>query len=191
MNVNRDTDDATLLRAVADADEAALRILFDRHAPWLSARLRRRCNDDEVVADVLSDTFVAVWRGAGRFRADGDPAAWLWGIAVRRLVSRLRGRPLPEPRTSDELDACAEPLASAEDALLLQVEHGDIGTALGSLSPELRAAVRATVLDGLTTREAARLLGIPQGTLKGRLRRAKAELRTALAAQAGAYGGSA
>lgn len=75
--MSHDHDDATLPRAIAGGDEAALRLLYDRHAPWLSIRLRRRCNDEEVVADVLSDTFVAVWRGAGRFRSDGEPAAWL------------------------------------------------------------------------------------------------------------------
>ena len=61
------------------------------------------------------------------------------------------------------------------------VEYGDLGTALDRLSPELRAVVQATVLDGLTTREAARLLGIPSGTVKTRMMRAKAQLREALA----------
>jgi RNA polymerase sigma-70 factor (ECF subfamily) len=68
-----------------------------------------------------------------------------------------------------------------EDEVLIGVEHGDLGTALGRLSPELRAVVQATVLDGLTTREAATLLGIPQGTVKTRAARARRELREALA----------
>ena len=182
VTVDRHRDDASLLRAVAEHDEGALRLLFDRHAPWLAARLRMRCNDDEVVADVLSDTFVAVWRGAGGFRSDGEVGAWLWGICIRRLVSRLRGRPAPEPHRAEDLDAWASPLASAEEEVLLGVEHSDLGLALRGLSPELRAVVQATILDGLTTREAAQLLGIPQGTLKGRLRKAKSEMRTALVA---------
>jgi RNA polymerase sigma-70 factor (ECF subfamily) len=165
---------------VAHGDERSLRLLFERHAPWLSIRLRHRCNDAEVVEDVLSDTFVAVWKGARRFRGEGDVAAWIWGIAAKRLVSRLRGRSVPEPWAADALDARSEPLASAEEHVLLGVEHGDLGRALSGLSPELRAVVQATVLDGLSTREAASLLGIPQGTLKGRLRKAKAELRAAL-----------
>lgn len=173
-------DDAALLRAVHAGDEAALRRLFELHAPWLGARLRRRCADEEVVADVLSDTFVAVWRGAGSFRGDGDAAAWIWGICIRRLVSRLRGRPAPEPRTHEALDGDAPPLLSAEEEVLLGVEHGDVGSALADLSPELRAVIQATVLDGLSTREAAHLLGLPHGTLKGRLRKAKAELRSAV-----------
>jgi RNA polymerase sigma-70 factor (ECF subfamily) len=183
--VSDDRDDAALLSAIARGDEGALRTLFARHSPWLGVRLARRCADEEVVADVLSDTFVAAWRGAGRYRGDGEAAAWLWGIAVRRLVSRLRGRPAPEPHAADALDAVATPLASAEDEVLLGVEHGDLGASLRRLSPELRAAVQATILDGLSTREAARLLGIPQGTLKGRLRRATREMRADLVTEGG------
>ena len=69
---------------------------------------------------------------------------------------------------------------SAEEQVLLGVEHGDLGNALAGLSAELRAVVQATILDGLTTREAARLLGISPGTVKTRLMRAKAQLRGAL-----------
>jgi RNA polymerase sigma-70 factor (ECF subfamily) len=56
-----------------------------------------------------------------------------------------------------------------------------VGTALDRISPELREVLRATVVDGLTTRETARLLGIPEGTVKSRALRARAELRSALA----------
>jgi RNA polymerase sigma-70 factor (ECF subfamily) len=64
--------------------------------------------------------------------------------------------------------------------VLVGVEHGDLAGALASLSPELRSVVQATVLDGLTTKEAARLLGIPRGTVKSRMARARVELRGAL-----------
>ena len=98
------------------------------------------------------------------------------GIGVRRLIDHLRragvrGR-LPEPEFS--------PVLSAEETLLSGVEYGDVAGALNRLSPELRAVVQATVLDGLTTREAARLLGIPAGTVKTRMMRAKPLLREAL-----------
>ncbi len=71
-------------------------------------------------------------------------------------------------------------LLSAEDELLVAVEHGDVGLALGRLSPELRMVVQATLLDGLTCQEAGRLLGIPSGTVKTRMMRAKREMREAL-----------
>jgi DNA-directed RNA polymerase specialized sigma24 family protein len=50
-----------MVRAVASADVDALRCLYDRHVPWLVARLRSRCSDDVVVADAVEDTFLAAW----------------------------------------------------------------------------------------------------------------------------------
>src|SRR4029077_13843965 len=83
--------DEVLLLAVAERDMGAFRTLYERHAGWLAVRLARRCNDGDLVADAVQDTFVAVWQRPRGFRGDGDVAAWLWGIAIR-LVSRLRAR---------------------------------------------------------------------------------------------------
>ncbi len=169
--------DDELLRAVAAGDRSALRVLFERHAPWLTLRLGRRCADSGLVDETVADTFLAVWRSAGNYRGDGEVGAWLWSIARRRLVSRLRAR-VPVPTLL--LDARARATRSAEDQVLVGIEHGDLGLALQRLSPELRAVLQATVLDGLTTREAARLLGIPTGTVKTRAMRARAVLREEL-----------
>ncbi|MCL1870280.1 MAG: RNA polymerase sigma factor [Promicromonosporaceae bacterium] len=174
--------DADLLAQVAAGDERALRELVERHWAWLSLRLRRRTSDDELAASALQDTFVAVWRSAGRYRGDGDVGAWLWGIAIRQLVSRLRVRGGPTPVSDATAGALCPVVRSAEDELLLAVEHGDVGSALRGLSPELRQAIQATVVDGLTTREAARLLGVPAGTVKSRVRLAKARMRAQLLA---------
>ena len=172
-----ESSDAELVEAIArNEDRDALRVLYDRHAPWLMARLRRRCADPGMVAEVVQDTFVAVWRGAGRFRGQGEVGAWIWGIGIRQLVGHLRKR-VPTPVDAPPRDQLQ---VSAEDQVLLAVEHGDLAGALSRLSPELRAVVQATVLDGLTTREAGRLLGIPTGTVKTRMMRARIELRGAL-----------
>ncbi len=178
MQDGAERSDAELMRAVADGDSGALRVLYERHAPWLSVRLTRRCNDPGLVAEVLQDTFVATWRGAGGFRGDGAVGAWLWGVAIRRLVSRLRKRGPRDEVPSPDIRSGSE--TSAEERVLAGVEYGDVGLALARLSPEMRAVVQATVLDGLTTREAAQLLGIPRNTVKTRLHRAKAQLRREL-----------
>lgn len=167
--------DEELLSAIAEGDGGALRELYARHAPWLILRLSRRFADPTVVDEVVQDTFLAVWRGAARYSGRGDVAAWIWGIGIHRLVDRLRRT----PRQPLLARAAAEP--SAEDRVLLGIEHGDLAGALSQLSPELRAVIQATVLDGLTTREAGHLLGVPQGTVKTRLMRARRELREALA----------
>ncbi|MFF8587191.1 RNA polymerase sigma factor [Streptomyces althioticus] len=177
--------DGELLRAVtADGDRRAFEELYRRYAPWLTARMRTRCADAALVDDVVQETFLAVWRGTARWREDAagsDAAGWLWRIASRRLVDALRGagargrlrQALARLRHRDE--------ASAEERVLAGVEHGDLAGALVRLSPELRAVLQATVVDGLTTREAAVLLGIPPGTVKTRAMRARRQLREALA----------
>jgi RNA polymerase sigma-70 factor (ECF subfamily) len=168
--------DEVLLAAVAERDMAAFRVLYDRHAGWLAVRLARRCNDRDVVADAVGDTFVAVWQRPGGFRGDGDVAAWLWGIAIRRLVSRLRSR----GGVAAVFDR-AGAVPAAEDQVLVSVEYGDVGQALARLSPEMRAVIQAVVLDGLSAREAAQLLQVPVSSVKTRLYRAKARLRAVLA----------
>jgi RNA polymerase sigma-70 factor (ECF subfamily) len=129
-----------------------------------------------VVDQALQDTFVAVWRTPSGYQGTGEVAAWLWGIAIRRLIDQIRRR----PAALHQLDAHDATSPSAEEQVLLGVQHGDLAGALGRLSPELRAVVQATVLDGLTTREAGRLLGIPAGTVKTRMMRAKPLLREGL-----------
>ena len=173
--------DAALVAAVADGNVGALRELYERHGAWLHARLIRRCNDPEVVVEVVQDTFVALWKDAQLFRHDGEVGAWLWGIAFRRMVSRLRSRRdvlfIPNWDVSPTRQ---EVMPSAEDQVLLGVEYGDLAAGLRRLSPEFRSVVQAVVLDGLTTKEAGRLLGVRENTVKTRLHRAKAQLRTAL-----------
>ena len=175
-----DVDDTALVSRVADGDSAALRELYDRHSAWLYARLLRRCNDRDTALEVVQDTFVALWKDAHRFRGDGEVAAWLWGIGFRRLVSGLRRRKDVVLVPDWEAPALGR-APGAEDEVLLGVEYGDLGGALRRLSPEFRAVVQAVVLDGLTTREAGRLLGVRENTVKTRLHRAKAQLRGSLA----------
>jgi len=172
--------DAELVTAVAASDRAALRVLHERHTPWLAARLRRRCADPDIVAEALQDTWLAVWK-APRWEGSGAVGAWMWGIAIRRLIGVLRKRNRWEAARECRDEQDDGMVVSAEDRVLIGVEHGDLAGALASLSPELRQVVQATVLDGLTTKEAAELLGIPRGTVKSRMARAKVELRGALA----------
>lgn len=181
MGATPTVPDEALVSAVAEGDMGALRELYARHGAWLHARLLRRCNDRDIVVEVVQDTFVALWKDARRFRREGQVGAWLWGIAFRRMVSRLRDRKdvvlLPEWDVSPQRQ---QVLPSAEEEVLLGVEFGDLGAALRRLSPEFRSVVQSVVLDGLTTKEAGRLLGVPENTVKTRLHRAKAQLRAAL-----------
>ena len=172
--------DDLLVRRMGEGDQQALRLLVERHSAWLTLRLRRRTSQEDLVAECLQDTFVAAWRSARRYRGEGEVGAWLWGIAVRRLVSRLRKQAPPTPVAMEVLARFGSAVRSAEDELLVAVEHGDVGQALMALSPELRTVLQATVIDGLSTRETAALLRLPHGTVKSRVRAAKSQLRAQL-----------
>jgi RNA polymerase sigma-70 factor (ECF subfamily) len=176
-----DMNDEQLLRRVARGDRAAFDEFYRRTAPWLALRLRRRLADDEVVAEVMQEAYVAVWRASPSFvgsRAGGSAAGWLWTIAARRLVDVFRRR----GRRGDVVVASVpeEASPSAEEEALHDQLDEPLATELARLSPELRAVLRAMVLDGLSVRETSVLLGVPEGTVKTRARRARIALREAL-----------
>jgi RNA polymerase sigma-70 factor, ECF subfamily len=189
-NDDLDVDDAALLAQIATGDRDAFEQLYRRHASWLTARLQSRCADPDMADLALQDTFLAVWRSAGKYRGEGDVGAWLWGIGVRRLIDQLRRRratPLDPERIVAELEAHETSVGGARfdgDSFATSfggtLESDVLARAVRALSPELRAALIATAIDGLTTKEAAQLLGVPHGTVKTRLMRARHQLQEAL-----------
>jgi RNA polymerase sigma-70 factor (ECF subfamily) len=174
-------DEAALVRRIAAADRAAFDELYRLTSPWLAVRLRRRCADDELVAEVLQETYLAVWRAAGSFAgvsAEGGALGWLWTIAARRLIDAFRrrarqGQPPPTALVADAVPA-------VEEQVLAESFSAGMERALFDLAPELRQVLQAMVLDGLTVRETSLLLGLPEGTVKTRVRRARIAMREAL-----------
>lgn len=176
MNEQRGEDEALLARIVR-SDRSALEQLYRRNAPWLTARLQTRCGDEDLVDIAVQDTFVAVWKRPGSYRGDGAVAAWLWGIAIRRLIDQLRkNRPVPVAP-----DAITSGAVTFEERFVSSGAHGNLPGALRQLDPDLQAVMLATAIDGLTTKEAARLLGVPHGTVKTRMMRARTQLQELLA----------
>ena len=158
--------DAELIAAMARGEHRALEDLYHRHARWILERLHRRCADADLVDTALQDTFISAWRSAARYRAGaGEVGAWLWSIAVRRLIDQMRRRraPLPVPSWPEPEPP---PPAGTPAAELL-----------AGLPADLHAVATAVYIDQLTTAETATLLGIPHGTVKSRLSRTRTLLR--------------
>jgi hypothetical protein len=78
-NLDRGPTDAELLAAVAEGDPEAFGVLYDQHAPWLLVRLRQRTANQDLADQIVQETFLVVWRDAGRFRGRGEVGAWIWG----------------------------------------------------------------------------------------------------------------
>jgi RNA polymerase sigma-70 factor, ECF subfamily len=172
-------DDDELIGAVAAGDDSALRLLFFRHGPWLAGRLRSVLPAVDV-EDVLQETFIAVWRGAGGYRPTGVAGAWLWGIARRQAALFLRrsgpaALVLPAVIAADGWNA-GDP---AEAALSREV----IAQAVGALGPEgspEREVWRLMYVEDRPVAEVAELMDVPQGTVKSRAYRVRRLLRAAL-----------
>jgi RNA polymerase sigma factor (sigma-70 family) len=174
-------DEEELVRRTANGDRRAFDELYRRTSPWLAVRLRRRCADEDLVADVLQETFLAVWRAAGSFAgstAKGSAVGWLWTIAGNRLVDAFRRRARQSQVPPAPFGATTAP--AAEDEVMAGRVGQELEQALLVLPQELRQVLRALVLDGFSVRETSLLLGVPEGTVKSRARRARIVLREAL-----------
>jgi RNA polymerase sigma-70 factor (ECF subfamily) len=163
-------NDDELIAAVSAGDQMALKELFERHAPWIAGRLRRTLPVD-AVEDVVQETFVAAWRGAGSYAGGGEAGGWLWGIARRQAVNWLRkhGRVASELWPTD-----------ASDPAMAAVARVDLEQAVATLGPESRELLRLLYVEDRPVAEVARTLDIPAGTVKSRAYKLRRTLQAAL-----------
>lgn len=159
-------DETRLVAAAAAGDAAAFTELVRRHERRVRAFLSRLCRGGEGADDLAQETFVKAWRMAGAFRGEGSYEGWLMRIAWRLFLSdRRRHR------------ADTEPAGEQEDATIPNPDAAiDVGRALARLPARERAAALLCLGEGYSHGEAAGILGLPLGTLKTIVARARAQL---------------
>jgi RNA polymerase sigma-70 factor, ECF subfamily len=172
-------DDDELIAAVADGDDTALRELFSRHTPWLATRLRAALPASDV-EDVLQETFLAVWRGAGSYHPMGAAGGWLWSIARRQAAQLLRRRGPATLLLPAAGAAGGRPAADPAEAALSRADLEDAIAALGPPGGPEREVWRLMYVEDRPVAEVAELMGVPVGTVKSRAHRARRLLRAAL-----------
>jgi RNA polymerase sigma factor (sigma-70 family) len=169
-------DDADVLREVVDGDRAALERLYQRYERPLFRYLLSLTRERGLVEEILQDTFVAVWRSAGTYQARSAVRIWLFGIARRQAHNVLRRR----RRDSIDLDgveAAIDAGATPEGQALARERRADLAAAVASLPAVQRETLGLIFVEGLSYREAAEVLGVPEGTVKSRLNHARQALR--------------
>ena len=135
--------------------------------------------------DLVQDTLVRAYRGIDRF--DGaHPRAWLLTIVRNTHINRHRRRRpslLRDASTADTvLERLSPPAPASEDVVLSTQFDAVVADALADLPDKHRAVIALVDVDGMTYQQAADALGIPRGTVMSRLHRARARIRTQLAA---------
>jgi RNA polymerase sigma factor (sigma-70 family) len=122
--------------------------------------------------DLVQDTLVRAIAAARSFRVGGNLRAWLFSIMHNAFVSGIRQRRPPIVELNDEAAAVAQ-----APAQLIRLEVGDVLAALARLPEAQRAALSLIALEDFSYEQAARIQGIPLGTLMSRLARGREALR--------------
>jgi len=173
-----DEHDVRLLARVGQGNRSALAELYGRHAPMLFAYLRRLVGEPELAEEVLQDSFLAVWQGAGGFAGRSSVRVWLVGVARRQALRRLR-------RFSPELVELGEELGlvSPDSAVVVfeRLDHAELLGVLGELRAVHREVLGLLLVEQLSYKEIAVVLGVPLGTVKSRVSNARRALAGLLA----------
>ena len=166
--------DADLLSAHVAGDRYAFEELVRRYHRQLRRLAFLTSHHHEDADDAVQEALLSAHRTAASFRYDCAVSSWLYRIVVNACLDRLRrARHLPTPYELDRLSRLRDPAADPAHRVdtMIVVER-----ALMTLPVEQRAAVVAVDMQGFTVAETARLLGVPEGTIKSRCARARTKL---------------
>jgi RNA polymerase sigma factor (sigma-70 family) len=166
---------ADLVARIAKGEREALAALYRRHGEAVFSYVLSICPDRGLAEEVLQDTFVAVWRGAGSFEGRARVRTWLFGIARRQALGKLRRRG-DEPTDPDELLAEPAPDPSPEEQALAAAGLERLTAAIGRLGPLQREIVTLAFVHQLSYAEMAAVLAVPIGTVRSRLAGARRRL---------------
>jgi len=172
--------DDVLMAALAERDLSALADLYDRYGRLAYALAYRILGESEAAEDVMQDAFIAAWRGAASYRRErGNPRGWLLAIVHHRAVDVLRRKTAfrPAPLVIAEQRAADEDTAAMAER---NVEQQTVRLALQALPDAQRRTIELAYFGGYTHVELAELMGVPLGTVKGRMRIGLQKMRRAL-----------
>jgi RNA polymerase sigma-70 factor (ECF subfamily) len=172
-----------LLGAVARGDERAYEAVYAQTAGRVLGLIRRVLRDPAQSEEVMQEVMLAVWRGASRFDpAIGSGTAWIMTMAHRRAVDRVRAERSMSSRELRTATAEVDYDAAAEEALA-SLERERVRRCLDSLTALQGECMRLAYYSGYTYREVASLLGVPEGTVKTRMRDGLIRIRDCLGVQ--------
>ncbi len=164
--------DEDLLSLVEQRDPDAFAALYDRHSRAAYSLAYRMMGERQAAEDLVQDTFLKVWRSAGSYRAErGSVRTWILSILHNRGIDQLRAQ-ASRLRTRERLEASAEKAQPSEafSEMLRSSQREQVREAMNTLPPEQLKILELAYFSGYTHTEIAELLGLPLGTVKGRMR---------------------
>jgi RNA polymerase sigma-70 factor (ECF subfamily) len=164
--------DEDLISLVESADAEAFATLYDRHSRAAFSLAHRMMGERQASEDLAQDAFLKVWRGASSYRAErGSVRTWILSIVHNRSVDQLRTQ-ASRRRAQEKIEASA-PRSQPSEAFaetLRNSQRDQIREALDTVPPEQLKILELAYFSGYTHVEISDLLGLPLGTVKGRMR---------------------
>jgi len=186
------TDQEIVVLARA-GQEAAYRELIRRYERPLFSLLYRMVRDRELAEDLAQETFIKALNAIESYRPEYKFSSWIFKIANNAAIDHLRRRELdtlslegsPHAETPEAVEATALQIGDRQESPLDAVEARELGgqikQAIAQLRPEYRSCILLRHVEGRAYEEIAEILGLPLGTVKTYIHRARNELRQALA----------
>ena len=186
--------DEDLMTLVERKDADAFAVVYDRHGGAAYSLAYRIVGDPSLAEDVTQEAFISVWRSGARFdAARGSVRTWTLGIVRNRAIDALRRSAGSAPKLDLDDEAVLEsrPAAELTDSEAIRRETArKVRGALSELPAEQSEVIGLAYFGGFTHSEIAEMLGMPLGTVKGRMRLGLEKFRNTLAEHLGAGGPS-
>ena len=186
--------DEELMAVVDRKDPSAFEVLYDRHGGAAYSLAYRIVGDPSLAEDVTQEAFISVWRSGARFdAARGSLRSWTLSIVRNRAIDALRRSAGSAPKLDfdDEAALEARPSGDLTDAEAIRRETASrVRGALQELPQEQSEVIGLAYFGGFSHSEIAEMLGMPLGTVKGRMRLGLEKIRVTLAERMGIDGPS-
>ncbi|MGL4439136.1 MAG: sigma-70 family RNA polymerase sigma factor [Bosea sp. (in: a-proteobacteria)] len=179
--MSQQLEDGELITRIAGGDRLAMQVLFARHNLRVFRFVVRLVKDETVAEDMIGEVFLDVWRQAGRFEGRSSVSTWLLSIARFKALSALRKR--REDQLDEDMAGEIEDDADNPEVALQKDDKGAaIRACLMKLSTEHRQVVDLVYYHEKSLDEVAKIIDVPEATVKTRLFYARKKLSELLAA---------
>ncbi len=184
-----EASDRDIVIAAQEGRESAFRELIRRYQRPVFSLIYRMVRDRELAEDLAQETFIKVLNAVDSYRPEHKFSSWIFKIANNAAIDQLRRRQLdtlslegaPDAITQERQAATALQLSSGGESPLDELEARELGSqieaAIARLRPEYRACIILRHVEGRPYDEIAETLGLPLGTVKTYIHRARGELR--------------
>ena len=177
--------DEELMPLIGAKDPEAFEVFYDRHGGVAYSLAYRIVGERAAAEDVTQEAFISLWRSGARFDSTrGSVRSWMLSIVRNRAIDQLRSKAGKAPKLAFDDDLILEqrpaPEQTEQEALALETAS-EVRGALGTLPNDQSKVIQLAYFGGFSHSEIAEMLGVPLGTVKGRMRLGLEKIRGELA----------